>query len=495
MLLKRRLLIVDDDAELIQMIFENSLKDLKEFDIKAVTTIDSSIDAISKESFDVVLLDLHFNNGDEDAQDGFDAIPQIRHQLPNTYILVHSNDDDDRTIAKALALGANNFIVKHRLSPAGLVAKLKETLRRMSMTQDSYREGGELAQVVGAVFASQAMSHVFSLAANARRNTGNVLIQGPTGSGKELVAAAIGCTLGKRPYVAVNCAALTDTLIESELFGHDKGSFTGAHARSIGKFEAANSGTLFLDEVGCLSKKAQEVLLRVLQSGEFMRIGSSQTIKVNVRVICATNDDLKGKMDRDEFRADLYERLAVHKISVPSLGERPEDIEPLVAHFLKKRSMTIDPTCLAYLRKLPWPRNVRELENTITHMINHACGNELDIADLPRLLNPSLAPNIQPIHGKAELLESGSSRMQLKDKHFIFQQSYGHALDDVLQRCAAAYILSTAQRLGENPSLRALAEQLQIPHPTLHRRLSKYGITLEKAVGLTFVKLPPASEG
>ncbi len=475
-----KLLIVDDDAQMIRDLLEETFADLSDFQVRAVTTTSEALSLARGEVFHVVLLDLTFEGEYGSSDDGIKALPELRKSLPDAEIVIYSNDDDRDTIAKTRSLGATSFLAKHHYSYSDIATKVRTALQRIVARRSAADDAVELAKAVGAVFVSKSMAQVFAQAANLRNNDQiNVLITGPTGVGKEVVAEAIGKKPGKR-YFAINCAALTDTLLESELFGHEKGAFTGASARKPGLFELADGGTLFLDEVGCLSRKAQETLLRVLQSGEFKRVNGTSNIRVKVRVICATNEVLEDMIKQDLFRADLYERMAVAKVKIPALAMRREDISPLVMHFIAKHGkpcLTIDPTCLDFLEQYHWPRNVRQLENNIKQMISQCAGNELEIADLPaRFMDDAVQSDAAGYSASSVITLSKDA----SDQHFIFENSFGTPLDEILDRCAAAYIRETAQKLGPNASVRKLAAALRVPYTNLHRRLAKSASSVEE---------------
>ncbi len=471
--MKNRLLIVDDDAKMLQEFLNSTLHDLPDFDVVAVGSIDECIQIVLHEKFEVVLLDLHFGEGGLNEPEGFRALPYIRKKLPKAEIIIHSGDGGHDSIAKSMALGATSYLTKHHYSMTDIAHKIRKAIERIIQRRESAQEGVALAEKVGAVFSSKGMQNVFTQAAAARRTSGiNVYIHGPTGVGKELVAQAIGAHDKKAPFIAINCATIGENLVESELFGHEKGAFTSAQVKKIGKFELANGGTLFLDEIGCLSRRAQESLLRVVQNGEFTRVGGTATVKVSVRVICATNDDLEAKISSNEFRSDLYERLAACKINIPSLHERREDIRPLAQHFLRKygrEGMMIDPTCMSFLESYSWPRNVRELENVIKQMTVNCSGLELEVADLPIGLCTNLTND-----GHTTVVES-ESEQEAEAVEFSFSSPYGIPLDELADKFAAEYISQTADKMGPDRSLRKLAKVLKITYGSLHRRLAKYG--------------------
>jgi len=283
-----------------------------------------------------------------------------------------------------------------------------------------------------------------------------VLIQGESGTGKELVAHAIH-TLSPRvdgPFIRVNCAALTETLLESELFGHEKGAFTGAHARKTGRFELADGGTLFLDEIGELSFNVQAKLLRVLQERTFERVGGEKTIKVDVRIIAATNRDLLKEAQEGRFREDLYYRLSVFPISIPPLRDRQEDIPYLANHFLKKlrdygQTKTLSPEVLTQLLAYDWPGNVRELENVVERMVIVSQGEVIGLEGLPVLSTPSKEKKVpEPF----ELPPEGVSLEEL-EKSFLQQ---------------------ALEQTGGNQS--QAAKRLGLSRHAFLYRLEKYGI-------------------
>ncbi|HEY6564092.1 MAG TPA: sigma-54 dependent transcriptional regulator, partial [Pirellulaceae bacterium] len=256
--------------------------------------------------------------------------------------------------------------------------------------------------IPGIIGNSPAMEHVYRLTRKAAHSSASVLLLGETGTGKELIATALHRLSGRcnGPLVKVNCGALSESLLESELFGHVRGAFTGAVANRTGRFEAAHTGSIFLDEIDSTSRKLQVKLLRVLQEREFERVGDTQTIRVDVRVIAASNRDLKAEVAAGRFREDLYWRLHVIPIRLPPLRERPEDILPLVAHFLRfysdknQRCVShLEPAALEALRGYGWPGNVRELQNYLERSVVLASGDALTLEELPdEILHPT------PVH-------------------------------------------------------------------------------------------------
>ena len=296
----------------------------------------------------------------------------------------------------------------------------------------------------------------------AARSDARVLLIGESGTGKELLAAHIHASspFAAGPFVKVNCAAIPTELIETELFGHEKGSFTGATEKQIGKFELAHKGTIFLDEVGDMSLRTQAKVLRVLQEGEVERIGSQKTVNVDVRVIAATNKDLEGAIEKGDFREDLYFRLNVIPINVPPLRDRPEDITPLVRHFVKQfaaesnfRAKTFNPAAMETLKRHAWRGNVRELRNTIERLLIMAEGDEIGPAQLSDVLRR--APE-----GGAAAPEPAASLQDFK---------------------AGAERSFLVQKLRENRwNISATAASIGTPRSNLYKKLEQYQITQEK---------------
>ncbi|MBI2412021.1 MAG: sigma-54-dependent Fis family transcriptional regulator [Deltaproteobacteria bacterium] len=327
-------------------------------------------------SADIVVLDA--------SSGGFSALDEIRARSPRSYVIAAPCNEGMDAIVSATKKGVFDCISKPSIED--LASSIREALqdldlhsRLKSMERADYRAN----DIVGK---SRAMEAVFRTIAIASESKVTILIQGESGTGKELIARAIHANGAGRdkPFVAINCSALVETLLESELFGHEKGAFTGALFKKEGKFEAASGGTVFLDEIGEMSQALQVKLLRVLQERSFERVGGSDTIKTDVRVIAATNRDLSELTSRGLFREDLYYRLKVITIEAPPLRERKEDIPLLVAHTLEKANRElkkdvrkVPESLLELMTEYPWPGNVRELENVITRGVLLARGDVL----------------------------------------------------------------------------------------------------------------------
>src|SRR3954470_12843732 len=382
--MKARILVVDDEAEIrrsVRMILE-----YEGYDVQEASSGPEALAIIERETPDLVFLDIKMS-----GMDGLDALQRIRQTNESLPVVIISGHGTVSTAVEATKLGAFDFIEKPLASERVLVTirnALDQT--RLQNENRTLKRAVEVRhQMVGE---SPALRHIWDAIKRAAPTNATVLLLGESGVGKELVARSIhrNSLRSRERFVQVNCAAIPEELIESELFGHEKGSFTGATEKQIGKFEQADRGTIFLDEVGDMSPKTQAKVLRVLQEGEVERLGSARTIKVDVRVIAATNKDLEQEIEKGTFREDLYFRLAVIPIYVPPLRERPEDIALLVRHFMETisrdsniRPKRITPAALEVLQRYRWKGNIRELRNTVERLIIMTAGDTIDVADLP----------------------------------------------------------------------------------------------------------------
>ena len=380
----QRILIVDDEADVVYS-FQRVLAD-EPVEVVGVTSGLEGLKRLKKEAYDLVLLDVRIG-----AEHGIEIFRQIRKENPRQLVIVMTAHGTAQTAIEAMKLGAFDYILKPFDVP-----ELLSILRRALQTAASMRElvptEGKHApdeKAPGLIGTSPAMQKIYKLVGQVARSEASVLLLGESGTGKELVARAIyaNSPLAARPYVAINCAAIPDTLLESELFGHERGAFTGALTQRIGKFERADGGTIFLDEIGDMPLALQAKLLRVLQNGEFQRLGGDQTLRTKVRVIAATNKDLMAMVREKTFREDLYYRIHVVQIQLPPLRERLEDVFPLAEHFLnragKDRGLKFSTASKKALQSWRWPGNVRELENAITRAVVCAAAESIEPGDLP----------------------------------------------------------------------------------------------------------------
>src|SRR5216117_3034233 len=382
-----KILVIDDDAGI-----RESLKMTLEYDgyeVAGAATGPEGLNLVERDAPDVVLLDVKMP-----GMDGFDVMTRLRSMLPGLPIVMISAHGTGTTGADAIKKGAVDFIDKP-LSTDRVLLTVKNVIEQERLRDENrtLKKAVEVRhQMIGD---SGSLKQVMAAIGRAAPTNATVLITGESGVGKELVARTIhrNSLRNRERFVQVNCAAIPEDLIESELFGHEKGSFTGATEKQVGKFELADRGTIFLDEVGDMRAKTQAKVLRVLQEGEVERLGSARTIKVDVRVIAATNKNLEEEIEKGHFREDLYFRLAVIPIHVPPLRERPEDIAHLVRHYMdyfsrenNVRPKRITQSALEALQRYRWKGNIRELRNTVERMIIMTGGDTIDLPDLPEVV-------------------------------------------------------------------------------------------------------------
>ncbi len=384
-----RVLLVDDEANIRRMV--GALLQSDGFETVEAEGGNAALQRLLDDAPDVVLLDLMMPPG----PDGLATLEQIRKRAPHIPVVMMSGKANLADAVRATKLGAFQFLEKP-LTPEGVLVTLRSALalgRTLAENQRLHEQLGHADPLVGA---SAAMEELRALIARVAPTESRVLITGESGTGKELVASAIHRQSprggGNKPFVTVNSAALPRDLVESEMFGHERGAFTGATERRQGRFELADGGTLFLDEVGDLGPEAQAKLLRVLESGVVERVGGERPFVVNVRVIAATNKDLQHGVRQGLFREDLWFRLNVLPIHIPPLRERPEDIAPLVRHFAARcaarlgRPVKFDAGAVPLLAAYSWPGNVRELANIIERMAILATAELLTATDVARVL-------------------------------------------------------------------------------------------------------------
>lgn len=364
-----KILIIDDDQGM--QFFLGELLRKKGYQIEVATSAETALSKVEKDSFSLILLDVRLP-----GMSGVDAIRRLRELEPQAPIIIMTAYGTKETALQALQQGAYDFFTKPIMVDE-LLCVLRRALEKRQLQleiaalEERLKKRYEFENIIGS---SGPMQEVFALVRKVAATDSSVIIYGESGTGKELIAQAIHANSprGNKSFVKLNCVAIPEGLLESELFGHEKGAFTGAVTQKIGKFELANEGTIFLDEIGDMTLATQSKILRVLQEREFERVGGTKTIKIDVRIIAATNKDLKKAVEDKQFREDLYFRLNVVPIQLPPLRERKEDIPPLVEHFLKEASLKvkkeikgISKDALEVLMEYNWPGNVRELENCI----------------------------------------------------------------------------------------------------------------------------------
>jgi len=385
-----RILITDDDRSI-----RRALRDVIELEGHQVEEAEDGLDAlkkIEKTAFDVLFCDLKMPK-----MDGLALMQELQDKGNEVQIIVMSGHGTIETAVKALKLGAYDFIEKP-LNLNRILVSLKHVSEKNQLVLSNVALRTTLKKIKGSsiVGNSKPILDIQAMVQKVAPSDARVLITGPNGSGKELVARSLHdlSNRAKGPFVEVNCAAIPSELIESELFGHEKGAFTSAVKDKKGKFELASGGTLFLDEIGDMSLSAQAKVLRALQENSIQRVGGEKDVKVDCRIIAATNKDLRKEISESRFREDLYHRLAVIPIHVPSLNDRIEDIPLLAEHFISivcneqgipKKS--IDPSGIAALQKVDWTGNIRELRNVLERLVI-LCDEEIKKADVERYANP-----------------------------------------------------------------------------------------------------------
>jgi len=442
--MKFSILVVDDEAGQRQFISGSLAKDYE------VLTAANGLEAsqlLSHRSFSLVITDERMPD-----MGGIELIRWMSENASETPVIVLTAYGSVETAVEAIKLGAEEYLTKPLKSPEELRVIVGKVLRSRAMRDRSqlHQEETEAALPLDVVAESESMKRIFRLADQVAQQPTTVLLTGESGTGKEVVARFIHRRSPRRDhaFIAVNCAAITETLLESELFGHEKGSFTGASQSRRGRFELADGGTLFLDEIAEMGSGLQAKLLRVLQEQQFERIGSDRTMTVDVRVIAATNKDLAQCLSDKSFREDLYYRLNVFPIHIPPLRERRDDILPLAEYFLKKISSrmgkpaaTISPEAGELLRSYDWPGNARELANAIERALIVLQSGSIEVEDLP----------VKHESGIAKLARSGL----------------------LAQIERTAILESLARNKGDR---RAAADELGISLRTLQYRLKEYGI-------------------
>ena len=382
-----RVLVVDDEANIRRML--SALLQAEGFETADAANGHAALAAIESAAPDAVLLDLMMPGG----PDGIVTLEQLKRRAPDVPVVMMSGKADLAAAVRATKLGAFQFLEKP-LTPDGVLVALRSALELSRTRAENRRLHEALGHSDPLIGASRALEEVRALIARIAPTEARVLITGESGTGKELVAAAIHRQSARaaRPFVCVNSAAIPKDLVESEMFGHERGAFTGATERRLGRFELADGGTLFLDEAGDLSAEAQAKLLRVLETGVIERLGGEKGVTVDVRVIAATNHDLTRAVQQGQFREDLLFRLNVLPIHIPPLRERADDIPALVQHFASRqearlgRPVRVDAGALQLLCRYAWPGNVRELANIVERLAILAATAVIGADDVARVV-------------------------------------------------------------------------------------------------------------
>ncbi len=465
-----KVLIVDDE-ESVRWVLK---KALEKDGLETVLAKDAAeaFERLQDVDIAVVLMDIRMP-----GMSGLDALEKVRKEGRNVSVIIMTAQGTMQNAIEAMRRGAYDYITKpFDLDEVSILVRKALEVRHLSQEVDTLRAEVREKYEGGLVGGTAAMQDIYKTIGRVAESDATVLIHGESGTGKELVARAIHFHSKRagRPFVAVNSAAIPSELLESELFGHEKGSFTGAIARKLGKFEAAAGGTLFLDEIGDMSMQLQGKLLRVLQEREFERVGGTEPIKTDVRVIAATHHDLEKMVRESRFREDLFYRLNVIQIDIPALRKRKDDIVPLAEHFLRKyrdgrgvSAKVFTSETLKALRAYDWPGNVRELENSVQRAVTLSQGDKIFPDSLPpQVFKPGQGVTISFENFLEEKLADLVERMGGLDKGDIY--------DMVMQRVEKPLIAHVLKRTEGN-QVRA-ASLLGINRNTLRKKIKDLGI-------------------
>ena len=453
------ILVVDDEDAIV-----SSLSSILQDEGYEVSVAKSGVEALkiyTTDPPDLALLDIWMTE-----MDGLETLRRIKELVPTAQVMMMSGHGSIETAVKAIKLGAYDYIEKP-LSLENVTLRVKHALEQYRLEEENRSLRTKVQRKFELVGQSPAMQQLRQLIDTAGPTNSRVLIGGENGTGKELVARAIHLQSARadRPFVAVNCAAIPETLIESELFGHEKGSFSGATSMKRGQFEQADGGTLFLDEIGDMSLSTQAKVLRALQEQQFTRVGGTKLLKVDVRVLAASNKDLMKEIEKGAFREDLYYRLNVVPIVVPPLRERREDIPLLIRHFMKLhteeqglRVKEITPEAMNVFQQYEWPGNIRELRNLIERLMIMVAGPVIDTAQANMSLQVK-ASGAATIGGVAAAAPAVNP---------LFTQPFD-SLRDARNAFEKEYI---ARKLREHHwNISRTAEELKIERSHLHRKI------------------------
>src|SRR5512136_878350 len=468
-----RVLVVDDEPSVLRALELILRKQGHE-----VVALDSPIAAtqrLAQEDFDVAMLDIRMPE-----LSGIELLNAVKHRRPEIEVIIMTGHATVETALAAMKAGAHDYLIKPFIEKAEdvehvayVVARAAERKRLQDRNRELETRLEALEVGQGLVGTSGPMREVTRMVEAVAYSAATVLVQGESGTGKELVARALHARSPRRahPFVALNCGALAETLLESELFGHVKGSFTGANRDHKGLFESANGGTIFLDEIGDIPLSTQVRLLRVLQEGEIKKVGSTDAVKVDVRVIAATHRDLPKLVRAGKFREDLFYRLNVIAIPLPPLRDRLDDVPLLAHHFVRryaerlaKKVRTISADAVELLCSYRWPGNVRELENAIERAVVLTRGDTVMPADLPPSITGRTAPVLREVSAGAEDAE-------------LLTQSYATAKDSALRRFEKRYVEALMKACDNNIS--AAARRAGMDRSNFKRVLRKYRSDVE----------------
>jgi DNA-binding NtrC family response regulator len=441
----KRILVVDDEQSVCEIL--SDILNREGFQCTAAANADEALTMFKKERFPLVITDLKMP-----GKDGIALLKDIKDLSPDTSVVLLTGHGTIETAVSAMKIGAYDYISKpdgFQRIPA-LAERAIEYVnlkKQLTKIQVEMKSRYSFANLIGK---SERMQHIYEMIERVAESEATVLIQGESGTGKELLAHAVhfNSHRSEGPFIKVDCGALPENLLESELFGHEKGAFTGAIKQKMGRFELADEGTLFLDEIADMSPLLQQRLLRVIQERQFERVGGTRTLKINVRILAATSKDLEEAVREKRFREDLFYRLHVVVIELPPLRERTEDIPILAAHFLStfaernNRSIKgISAEAFRLMMEYPWPGNVRELENTIEYAVVMSRENSIQVGDLP--------PRIY-------------SRKEKVPRTYLLSENEKQIVVEVLEKTKY--------------NIKRAAELLGISRTTLYSKIEKHGL-------------------
>jgi nitrogen regulation protein NR(I) len=462
-----KILVVDDEKN-VQRAFEEILSS-RGHEVVGVRGAEEAMRRLAEVDFDLVILDICLP-----GMSGLDALAQIKQIRPVLPVIVMTGQATTDNAIEATKRGAFDYHLKP-FEPAEMLRTIAKALEAARLMKGRLALGSETAVPSSDAIVGQSpvMQQLYKSIGRVAQTDATVLIRGESGTGKELVARAIyqHSRRSQMPLVVINCAAIPETLLESELFGHERGAFTDATTRRIGKFEQANGSTIFLDEIGDIPVMVQSKILRVLQERTFQRLGGNETFHSDARVLCATNRDLEKAIAANNFREDLYHRLNVVMLQLPPLRERLEDIPRLIDYFLSRHSRMagvekppLAADALQALVNYSWPGNVRELEHLAQRLIIFGGGYTIQAADLPWVSKPPLS---SPTNAAGE-----DQWLKLIQSHLGSYQG-DRASEELLEKIEKLMIIEALRRSQGNQT--HAARLLGLPRPTLHARIQKYG--------------------
>jgi len=476
-----KLLLIDDEEDVrysFQRIFESP-----EIELATASSGEEGLKVIPKFKPDLVLMDVRMG-----GMNGLETLRRIRAANPKLLVILMTAYGTTQTAIEAMKLGAYDYLLKpfDALKIKEIVANALKAARDMKQVV-SYEPLLESEDYeLGIVGRSEPMQQVFKLIGQVAASDATALITGESGTGKELVARAIyhHSNRSQQPFLAVNCAAIPEQLLESELFGHERGAFTGATLQRIGKFEQCNKGTIFLDEIGDMTPATQTKILRVLQNGNFERVGGNQPIQVDARVIAATNKPLEAAVAARQFREDLFYRLNVVRIHIPPLRERRSDIPLLVNYFLKKIAheqerppKSVAASVIKVLEKYHWPGNVRELENAIRRAHVMAKSDAILQGDLPPEISGQGGSGAPPLSAATGVTGGSSATDAAALARQLFQWAKRDPKLKVIPVVERELVIQALKETGNNQV--HAAKLLGITRATLRKRIEKFGIQRE----------------